>query len=963
MQKFCLGFLLLGIIGSWSCRSQTASSRSKASVEESEIKVKGAAAHWVNAEEILWRLEPKATRFLLLSSSRAAINFDAVDLALTDPAIQKIELIPNAAISAQAQTDFPHLSGFRSFHIAATARVVELVKSQLVAVALDARDHVLTATQLQLGGVLDQEFAYEGHLGLALGKGSLVKLWAPTAQSISLNIYERNKTLRVSLPMHEHHGVWSAPLQESWVREGLLYRFALQVYHPISHRIESYEVTDPYAVSGSSNGAWSQLLDLDDPLLKPVGWDSLRLAAIPQPTDHVYYELHIRDFSSRDLSVPPHWRGSYRAFTLNGMPGRPLSSGMKHLKELQAAGLTHVQVLPAYDFGSVEEDARKTLNLDSSFAALCAFLPAGEALCQENRDQTIATVFSALPKNTSQIANLNAALSDRDSFNWGYDPVHYGMPEGSYSDPADREEGSEGEARVLEFRRMAMSLAEVGLHLAMDVVYNHSYASGLAPFSVLDKVVPGYYHRLDPLSGAVERSSCCENTASERVMMEKLMIDTLKRWNEAYHVDAFRFDLMGLHFKKNMQHIQAALGPEVYIFGEGWSMGELASDVRQTLSARQINLAGTGLGSFNDRFRDAVRGGGPFDCGVQLYQQSPVNGLAFDDNGRGGLLSPKPGAVCTDALTYEDAGPTEKNRLLLLLQDRLRLGLAATLRDYTLIDSAHQAVKGAEIDYYGQAAGYAAEPREIINYIENHDNQTFWDISQLKLPYQLTLAERVRVHNLGLSLNMLAMGVPYFEMGAEFLRSKSLVRDSYNAGDWYNQIDWSFERSNWNSGLPPADKDGNNLGVIRALYDNVPLAPERSDVLQAVAAFKDLLAIRKDSILFRLPSAAEIMKRLDFLPGSEDRPGLIAMRIRDEVCEREALDPQYSEIVVIFNMRPEVTSIPYGKRLNLHPVQAQGQDALVKQAKADGLTITVPGRTTAVFVERRLKQKGMCQGA
>jgi pullulanase/glycogen debranching enzyme len=294
-----------------------------------------------------------------------------------------------------------------------------------------------------------------------------------------------------------------------------------------------------------------------------------------------------------------------------------------------------------------------------------------------------------------------------------------------------------------------------------------------------------------------------------------------------------------------MLRIQAALGPEVFLYGEGWSMGELAADARAELSASQTQMAGSGIGTFNDRFRDAVRGGGPFDCGVLLYQQSPVNGLWLDDNARGGLLqATKEGAACDDAQAFEDAGSERKQQLFFQLQDRLRVGLAGSLRDYHLIDHKGQKTRSGSIDYFGQSAGYAEQPREILNYVENHDNQTLWDIMQLKLPYVASMQDRVRVHNLALSLNMLAMGVPYFTAGAELLRSKSLVRDSFNAGDWFNQIDFSGQRSNWNAGLPLALGEERNLSVMQDLLKAVPEGPSPTAIRESTQHFQELLCCR-----------------------------------------------------------------------------------------------------------------------
>ncbi|MBU3059583.1 MAG: DUF3372 domain-containing protein, partial [Pseudomonas indica] len=179
------------------------------------------------------------------------------------------------------------------------------------------------------------------------------------------------------------------------------------------------------------------------------------------------------------------------------------------------------------------------------------------------------------------------------------------VPEGSYASDA------EGVRRIREFRRMVQALADMGLSTVMDVVYNHTHAAGLADQSVLDKLVPGYYHRRDPVTGAVERSTCCENTASEHFMMEKLMTDSLVVWARHYKIGGFRFDLMGHHMRTNLLNALQAVrkvDPDIYFYGEGWNFGEVAGNARG-INATQRNMAGTGIGTFNDRQRDAVRGG------------------------------------------------------------------------------------------------------------------------------------------------------------------------------------------------------------------------------------------------------------------------------------------------------------------------------------------------------------------
>jgi len=377
---------------------------------------------------------------------------------------------------------------------------------------------------------------------------------------------------------------------------------------PSTGKIETNLVTYPYSFSLSMNGARSQIVDLNDPELKPPGWDSLTKPPLDIPEDIVIYELHIRDFSISDKTVPEELRGTYKAFTVKD------SNGMKHLAELAQAGLTHVHILPAFDIASVNEDKSTWQSVDSE-------------------------TLKSYPPDSDQQSIAVSALTGTDGFNWGYDPIHYTTPDGSYAtDP-------NGTPRILEFRGMVQSLNESGLRVVMDVVYNHTNASGQSDNSVLDRIVPGYYHRLNA-DGNVEKSTCCENTATEHDMMDQLMISSVITWATQYKVDGFRFDLMGHHMLDNMIAVRAALdvltlerdgvdGKSIYVYGEGWDFGEVANNARGK-NATQLNIAGTGIGVFNDRLRDAVRGGNPFD---DVRLQGFATGLVITNNANEKLIA------------------------------------------------------------------------------------------------------------------------------------------------------------------------------------------------------------------------------------------------------------------------------------------------------------------------------------
>ncbi len=341
-------------------------------------------------------------------------------------------------------------------------------------------------------------------------------------------------------------------------------------------------------------------------------------------------------------------------------------------------------------------------------------------------------------------------MKDRDCFNWGYDPFHYTAPEGSYAtDPDD------GARRILEFRQMVQALHRAGLRVGMDVVYNHTAASGQHEKSVLDRIVPGYYHRLDA-AGRVERSTCCDNTATEHRMMGKLMLDSVLTWAREYKIDSFRFDLMGHQPRALMEQLQrrlrAELKREIPLIGEGWNFGEVADGAR-FVQASQLSLNGSGIGTFSDRARDAVRGGGPADGGDKLLAlQGYVNGLHYDPNGH-------------SQQTRED---------LLRAADMVRVGLAGTLRGVMLKTWRDEALPLERIDYNGQPAGYASQPAETVNYVENHDDQTLFDLNAFKLPRNTSREDRARVQLLAAATTAFSQGIAYFHAGIDTLRSKSM---------------------------------------------------------------------------------------------------------------------------------------------------------------------------------------------
>jgi len=871
-----------------------------------------ARAHWVSRRCLLWRsADARAVSVYLHADPAAALRITPAGLTGGERLrLEPADLEPDDAVRRR----FPHLAALPALALAEAdlARVPDLLKCQLALAAYDGDGRLLDATALQLPGVLDDVFPYRGPLGVTWQAGRpTLRVWAPTARSVRVHVFNASTgpaAARPAMHLDPATGVWSLVGESAW--RGKFYLYEVEVYTRATGRVERNLVTDPYSLSLSTNSTRSQLVDLADPALRPPGWAALAKPPLEAPEDSVIYELHVRDFSTHDYTVPESERGTYQAFT------RLNSRGMTHLRALAEAGLTHLHLLPVFDIATIDEDRAKRVEPDE-------------------------TLLQTLPGDSPRQQEIVMALRARDGFNWGYDPFHYTVPEGSYSTDPD------GEARVREFRAMVQALNRIGLRVVMDVVYNHTHASGLDAQSVLDRVVPGYYHRLDA-DGRVETSTCCPNTATEHAMMEKLMVDSLVTWARAYKVDGFRFDLMGHHLVENMLAVRAALdaltperdgvdGRAILLYGEAWNFGEVVDDARGR-NARQHNIGGTGIGAFNDRYRDAVRGGNPFG---PYQSQGFVTGLYFEPNGA------------------ERRSPEDQRRTLLEYADWLRVGLAGSLRDFRFEAADGRRARGGEISYNGHPAGYTLDPQENVPYVSAHDNETLFDIIQAKAAATTSLAERVRMNNLAVSLVMLAQGEPFFHAGDDLLRSKSLDRNSFDSGDWFNKLDFSYETNNWAVGLPPAHENGDKWPIIAALLADPRLKPGRVEIQQAAAHFRELLRVRRSSRLFRLRTASEAVEALSFLnTGPQQAAGLIVMRLQRPAAAPGWEREPYRQCVTVFNAAPFPqifrSELLRGAALALHPVLAASSDEVVRAASffAERGALTVPGRTTAVFVER-----------
>ena len=858
-------------------------------------------AQWPGAADAATAADPTA-RFKLYYSAKAAIVAKpGAPVAGADGALMLT--VSTAAVPPADAQRFRWVGAGPVLAVAAAdvARMAALHKQQLIVVQENADGTVRDATSLQTAGALDDLYAgaaAKATLGVRIAQGRTdFKLWAPTAQQVSVCTYDTgySKANRIqALRFDGASGIWSARTRTDL--SGHYYKYVVDVVVPGTGLVRNL-VTDPYSVSLSTDSKRSYIADLDAPKLKPHGWDkSAAPKRVAAQTDMSVYELHVRDFSINDGSVPADKRGKYAAF------GETQSNGMRHLLALSRAGMTDIHLLPVYDIGSVPEHG------------------------------CVAPAPSGAPDSESQQALL-AKTKLTDCYNWGYDPYHFNAPEGSYaSNPAD------GARRIVEFRQMVMALHKAGLRVGMDVVYNHMYIAGQNEKLVLDRIVPGYYHRLDA-RGAIERSTCCDNTATENAMMGKLMIDSAELWTRHYKIDSFRFDLMGHQPRAAMETLQArvdkAAGSRVNLIGEGWNFGEVANGAR-FVQASQLSLNGSGIGTFSDRARDAVRGGGPSDGGAQLVGlQGYINGLVYDPNG---------GAV---ARTPDD---------LLRAADLVRVGLAGSLRSYALTTYTGAVRELQAIDYSGQPAGYASEPDEVVNYVENHDNQTLYDINAFKLPLATTTAERARVQLLGAAINAFSQGVAYYHAGFDILRSKSLDRNSFESGDWFNRLDWTYRDNYFGTGVPPAADNGKDYALIKPLLANPALKPQPADIAFMRDAFRDLLQIRAGSTLFRMRSASDIRQRLTFFnTGPQQQATVLAARLDGQGYAGAG----FKTVTYLINVdkveRTIAADTEKGRAYRLHPVQAAATaaDARAKAARYDSAsgTFTVPARTAVVFVE------------
>lgn len=501
------------------------------------------------------------------------------------------------------------------------------------------------------------------------------RIWAPSATQARILFYNdglSGEAESTAAMKKAAQGTWTYQLSDpgKGTNAGKFYAFQVLVNGSWSNA-----VPDPYVKVTGFNGKRGQIADLRS--TDPEGWAHDALPALPHPTDAVIYELQIRDASISPTSGAAH-PGGYAGLTESGtVNASGASTGLDHLKEM---GVTHIHLLPFFDFNSIDE-TQKT-----------------------------------------------------PAYNWGYDPLNYNVPEGSFASDAGN-----GLTRIRELKQMISAMHSKGLRVVMDVVYNHTSDAANSTF---EQLVPGYYYRHNKDGKMSDATACGNETASEAPMMRKFMIESLLYWVKEYHIDGFRFDLMGVHDIETMNIISKELNkvkPGILLYGEGWTAG--ASPLPDAARALKANVSKlNGIAVFSDDVRDGIKGS------------------VFDASDRG-FASGKSG-----------------------MDQSIRFGIVAAGR--------HPQVDYSKVNY--SKASYTTQPGQVITYCECHDNNTLWD----KLAISVKDADedtRKQMHLLSLSIVLTSQGIPFLHAGTEMLRSKKGVENSYRSPDSINAIDWDMK--------------------------------------------------------------------------------------------------------------------------------------------------------------------------
>lgn len=512
---------------------------------------------------------------------------------------------------------------------------------------------------------------YDGELGAIYSKKvTIFRVWSPDADAVSVKFYKsadsKKYTRITNLTKNKRTGVWAVHIGGDL--KNTYYTFL------VTNKGKTVETSDVYAKACGVNGKRSMVVDLNS--TNPKGWESDTHITVDNQTDARIWEVQISDFSSSSTSgVSKKNRGKYLAFTENSTTVNSVSGAestcVDYLKKL---GVNYVQINPFYDFGSIDESDKS------------------------GKDKV---------------------------YNWGYDPVNYNCPEGSYSSNPNK-----GTVRITECKKMIQALHKAGIGVIMDVVYNHTQQSKNSPFN---KTVPNYYYRINPDGSFSNGSGCGNDTASERKMYRKFMVDSVNYWAREYHIDGFRFDLMGLHDVDTMNRIRESLdtiNDKIIMYGEAWNLDTTADSGTKLSNQDNLSLLNARIGAFDDTFRDAVKGS--------------TNGV---DKG------------------FIQSGSNKS---------RLKTGILAQCDD----------------DF-----GWAKAPSQCVTYSSCHDNLCLWDklvksVKGNKADYKKRYEDLTAMNKLAGAINYTSQGISFILAGEELCRTKNGDENSYKSGVKLNQINW-----------------------------------------------------------------------------------------------------------------------------------------------------------------------------
>ena len=494
-------------------------------------------------------------------------------------------------------------------------------------------------------------------------------LWSPNADEVRVMLYNEAEGGHAYETYHmqwSSDGTWHVKVNQDL--KGKFYTFNVKVK-------DEWQGDTPglFAKAVGINGNRGAIIDMTE--TNPVGWENDQKPALRSVADAVVYEMHHRDFSIDTSSGIQH-KGQFLALTEPGTQSpEGLATGIDHLKEL---GITHVHLLPSYDYATIDEHTFKDAH-----------------------------------------------------YNWGYDPQNYNVPDGSYStDP------TKPDMRIREFKQMVQALHQAGIRVVLDVVYNHTYNAAASAF---EKTVPGYFYRIKPDGTFANGSGCGNETASNRPMMRKFMVESVLYWMREYHLDGFRFDLMGIHDIATMNEIRQEaqkLDPQVLIYGEGWA-AETPQYAADSLAMKANMAKMPGIAAFSDELRDGLRG-------------------PWDDDKKGAFLAGMPGH-----------------------EESIKFGIVGAIN--------HPQVQIDEVNYSNKA--WALEPVQMMSYVSCHDDMCLVD-RLLTSVADLKGNDLEKLDMLAQTAVLTSQGIPFIFAGEEVMRDKKMVHNSFESPDSVNAINW-----------------------------------------------------------------------------------------------------------------------------------------------------------------------------